>query len=183
MAFANKIIRNTQTGQQIRFIQTAADTSGALLEMETTYQPSRHEPPVHYHPVQSEHFTVVSGQLTVNLEGKIKILNRGDILHIPPRTVHSMWNESGRVTVVNWKVRPALNTELFLETMIGLANDGKTDATGKPALLQLTATANRYSRVFRLGRPPFFLQRMLFALLLPFSCIFGYRADYQKYFN
>ena len=37
MAFTGKIIRNTKTGQDIKFIQTAKDTEGKLLEMESAY--------------------------------------------------------------------------------------------------------------------------------------------------
>ena len=37
MAFKNKQISNPKTGQDIKFLQTAKDTNGKLLEMEATY--------------------------------------------------------------------------------------------------------------------------------------------------
>src|ERR687885_2119937 len=128
MAFKNKFIRNTLTGQSFRFLKTAKDTNGELLEMESAYQPHSPEPAPHFHPQQTEDFTIVSGELTVRLNGQVTIYKQGDKLHVPPMTVHSMWNASGTETVVNWQVRPALDTEFFFETLTGLANDGKASS-------------------------------------------------------
>jgi len=36
-----------------------------------------------------------------------------------------MWNNSGGTSVINWKIQPALSTEYFLETVMGLAADKK----------------------------------------------------------
>ena len=121
MAYRNKIIRNVQLGQEIRFLQTAKDTDGTLLEMESTYHAASKEPPPHYHPHQEEDFTVVEGELHVRLEDHLVILKKGDHLHIPKNRVHSMWNGSENRTVVNWKVQPAMNTEYFLETAVGIS--------------------------------------------------------------
>jgi len=90
MAFRNKTIRNTETGQEIKFIQTGKDNGGELLEMESTFDPDSKEPPPHYHPYHEEDFTVLSGQLTVRMNSRLVVLNAGDQLHIPRNTVHSM---------------------------------------------------------------------------------------------
>lgn len=39
MAFKNKQIKNPKTGQEIKFLLTAEDTDGKLLEMEALYNP------------------------------------------------------------------------------------------------------------------------------------------------
>ena len=61
MAFKNKVIRNPQTKQDIKFLQTSSDTDGKLLEMESTYHAFSKEPAPHYHPFQAEDFTVNFG--------------------------------------------------------------------------------------------------------------------------
>jgi hypothetical protein len=94
-----------------------------------------------------------------------------------------MWNASTGKTVINWQVRPAMNTEYLLETTTGLVNDGKTTANGKPGLLQIALIANRYADVFRLAKPPYVIQRILFAILTPFAYLAGYKALYQKYLD
>ena len=88
-----------------------------------------------------------------------------------------------KTTVVNWKVKPALDTENLLETISGLANDGGTNANGVPNLLQSVLIANKYSRVFRAASPPYFLQRVAFILIKPMSYLLGYRPYYKKYLD
>ena len=182
MAYKNKKIANPIVGQNIKFLQTAKDTQGKLLEMAATYRPYSKEPPPHYHPYQEEDFMIIKGQMTVRLEGKILLLNEGDTLHIPANTVHSMWNNSGKATVINWKIQPALTTEYFLETATGLAADKKRRRRMR-SLLQRSLLANKYSGVFRLSKPPYLVQKILFIILTPFAWLAGYRASYKKYLD
>lgn len=183
MAFKNKLIRNDVTGQEIRFLQTTADTKGQLLEMESTFQPYSKEPAVHYHPHQAEDFEVLAGELTIHIHGQQNVLKVGDKLHIPRNVVHAMWNASDHKTVVNWQVRPAMNTEHLLETASGLASDGKVNKNGMPPLLQTALMVNRFSEVFRIAKPPFIVQRILFTILTPFAYLAGYRPTYKQYLD
>jgi quercetin dioxygenase-like cupin family protein len=183
MAYPNKVIRNTKTGQDIRFIKTGKETNGELLEMEASFTPHSIEPAAHYHPRQTEDFTVLAGALTVRLNGKVTVLKAGDSLHIPSSAVHAMWNSSNQKTIVNWKVKPALNTDHLLETGVGLANDTDTTEKGMPGVLQMALLAQRFSDVYRLAKPPYVVQRVLFAVLTPFAYLAGYRAEYKKYID
>lgn len=181
MAYQNKTISNSITGQDIKFLRTAKDTNGQLLEMETTYNGYSKEPVAHYHPNQREDFTVSSGELTIRIDGELKVLKAGDSLHIPGNKVHAMWNNSAGITVVTWKIQPALNTEYFLETAMGLAADGKTNKDGMPSILQVALMANKFSQEFRLAKLPYAVQKVLFGLLSPIAYLFGFRPSYKKY--
>ncbi|RYY86511.1 MAG: cupin domain-containing protein [Chitinophagaceae bacterium] len=183
MAYKEKQIHNRRNGQTFRFLQTAADTNGALLEMESTFREHSKEPPAHYHPSQDEHFTVLSGELTVRLGRRVYRLKQGEELHIPRRQVHSMWNAGSEKAVVNWKVRPALQTEHMLENFAGLANEGKTNENGVPNLLQTALLARHFSGVFRLARPSLAVQQTVFFVLAPFARLLGYRGSYRKYID
>ena len=183
MAYKNKVINNPKTGQKIKFLQTAKDTNGQLLEMVSTLSPFSKEPVEHYHPLQDEDFTVLIGELTVKIDGQPKVLKAGDTLHIAKNVVHSMWNNSSETAVVNWKVQPALDTENFLETSTGLATDCKTNERGMPNILQIAIMAKRFSHVFRLSKPSFPLQSVVFAILKPFATLAGYKAIYQEYLD
>ena len=182
MAYKNKIITNSVTGQDFKFLQTSEDTGGALLEMESTYHSQSKEPPPHYHPYQEEDFTVIEGELTVRIDGKLRKLTAGDSLHIRKNQVHCMWNASDRKTTVNWQTRPALDTEYLLETITGLARDGKTNKDGRPNILQVALMTSKYSDSFRLAKPPYTLQKLVFGLLTPVAYLAGYRPSYRKYF-
>ena len=183
MAYKNKTITNPKTGQTIKFIQTAKDTGGRLLEMESTFKANSTEPPLHYHPRQEEDFSLITGELTVKINGVVKTYTAGDKFHVPKNTPHSMWNASGSPATLNWKVTPALNTEYFFENSIGLAHDGKTNERGMPSFLQVALLANEYSNIVRFSKPPFIIQRIVFSLLAPFAWLAGYRATYKKYLN
>lgn len=183
MAFKGKVLKNPVTGQDIIFLQTAKDTGGQVLEMESVYLKRSLEPIAHYHPLQDEDFTVLEGELTVLIDQAKRIYRVGESFHIPKGTIHSMWNATDSRTLMNWQVRPALDTEYLLETMAGLAFDGKTSPAGKPSLLQIAWIGNRYRQVFRLAKPAYFVQRIVFSLLSPFARLAGYRSAYRKYLD
>jgi quercetin dioxygenase-like cupin family protein len=181
MALANKLIHNPHTGQSIRFIRTRKDTNGALLEMETTYQPNSVKPAPHFHPHQVEDFEVLAGEVTVELDGQRKTLRPGDTLHIPANTTHIMWNAGQEKAIMNWKVQPALRTEYLLETAMGLAADGKTNPSGRPNLLQTVLLLSGYTSEYRITNPPRAAQLVLIGLLQPLAWLMGYRSSYKKY--
>lgn len=183
MAYKGKFISNPVSGQSIHFLQTSKDTAGKLLEMESVFQPNSVEPIPHYHPKQQEDFKIISGAISVRIHGEVKILQSGDTLHIPANTIHSMWNHTTAEALVNWQVRPALETEYLLETGIGLAQDGKVNKHGMPGFLQSILIANRFNNVYRPARPPFVLIKFIYFLLAPTAFLLGYRAVYQKYFE
>jgi quercetin dioxygenase-like cupin family protein len=183
MAFKGKEIFNSRTGQRIKFLQTAGDTNGQLLEIQSTFSPHSKEPVPHYHPYQEEDFTVLSGQISVRMDGQPKIYKAGDHLHIPPNRVHSMWNHTDEMSVVNWKVRPALSTEYLLETGIGLANAGKVGDEGMPGVLQVAVMMNHFDNVYRITRPPRVIQKIVFYSLMPLAWLLGYRAMYAEYID
>ena len=183
MAYKNKYLYNPVTGQDFKFLQTSGDTQGKLLEMESTFNSRTIEPPPHYHPEQEEDFTILEGELQVKINGEKRILKKGDLLHIPAGTIHSMWSEYNGKTIVNWVIRPALNSEYFFETAVGLANSGKTNKKGMPGILQGSLMALHFHSVFRLAKPPMVIQKILFSILAPIARMFGYRPVYKEYIN
>lgn len=205
MARRNKLISHPGTGQSIRFIQTREDTGGGLLEMESCFAPHSIEPIAHYHPVQEELFTVLEGELSVRIDGTIHRFAAGERLKIAPGTVHSMWNEGSVPTRVNWKVTPALQTEYLLETAMGLAMEvrrrravagvpsstvtlllaqkSQNSRQDMPPLLQMVLLMRRYQREFRIARPAFPIQKILFTLLSPIARMAGYREEYPEYWD
>lgn len=181
MAYKNKTIWNPTTGQTIRFLKTAVETNGRFLEMESTFGTHSNEPPLHYHPCQDESFTVLSGELVVKINGQTKRFGAGTKFEVPRNTSHAMWNDSSLPVIVHWKVTPALNTENFFENTMGLAMDGKTNAKGMPNILQIALIAKKYDNIFRLSKPAFLVQRIIFSILTPFAYLAGYRSSYDKY--
>lgn len=103
----------TGSGNYLRFIRTAAETDGELLEMESTYREGAALPPAHFHPSQDEHFEVLDGTVRTIIDGVESSHAAGDTFHVPAGAVHQMVGEAG--TRLNWQVRPALRTAEFFE--------------------------------------------------------------------
>lgn len=103
----------TGSGNYLRFIRTAAETDGELLEMESTYREGAALPPAHFHPSQDESFEVLEGTVRTIIDGVEATHEEGDTFHVPAGAVHQMVGEAG--TRLNWQVRPALRTAEFFE--------------------------------------------------------------------
>jgi quercetin dioxygenase-like cupin family protein len=178
MAKSGEVLENPASGQRISFRRTSGDTDGALLEVESVYtKPSPSRPPGHYHPAQEEIFRVLAGELHAVISGRSRTLKVGETLVIAEGTRHEMWAEEAGVHV-NWQTRPALRTEAFFETVFGLAAEGKVNEKGVPNLLQSAVIAQAFADEFRLARPPWPIQRLLFAVLAPLGRLLGYKAKY-----
>ena len=70
-----------------------------------------------------------------------------------------------------------LQFEQLIETMFGLAADGKTNPKGMPNPLRLAVIARHFDDV-RLPFPPVWMQRMGLALGAPVGRVLGYQATY-----
>jgi mannose-6-phosphate isomerase-like protein (cupin superfamily) len=183
MAIANKVIHNPATGQTIRFHKTSRETDGALLEMESIFNPFSKEPPPHYHPFQKEHFIVLEGRIHMRVNGAVTELIKGAEIEIPANAIHSMWNPFTKKAKLAWKVEPAMNTEYLLETGMGLAANGRVGKKGTPAFLQSILLLKYYRNVYRLAKPSYFIQRLLVIVLSPLAWLVGYKAVYKQYLD
>lgn len=65
-----------------------------------------HEPPGHRsEPVRHEGeelFYVIAGVITVEVDGKLTVLQHGDSIHFDSRRTHSIWNHGGQTASILW---------------------------------------------------------------------------------
>lgn len=176
---ANSLVRSFQnpvTGHQFDIIQDAQTTNGALLDMEVIYPPQSIEPPRHYHPFQTEHFTILEGEMSIRINGQLRVYHAGESIELPPNVHHSMWNSGHSPTRMHWRISPALQSEALFFSLATLAGEGKTDLQGKPSLLYAGILFNRFSREFRLSNPPYVVQKWLFRMLAQVGAWLGLKA-------
>lgn len=182
MARAGTEIYNPVQGDWIVFRETARDTSGELFSAELVVSPKAAGPPAHVHPLQEERFEVLSGTIRARLGNQERSLQEGERLTVAPSMPHTWWNDGEEIARVSGELRPALNTEIFFETLYGLARDGKTDENGVPNLLQLAVMLSGLNKgELYLAKPPMPVQKALFALLSPVGKLLGYKDHYPKY--
>jgi quercetin dioxygenase-like cupin family protein len=153
VARSGEQIDNPVVGLSLRFVQTAADTGGELLEMEATYEPSSSPPVSHFHPRQEEHFEILEGTMKARIgDEPVRELGAGDTLDIEAGTVHAMWNDGPQRARTRWETRPALRTEQFFEQTAQVFRDAQ-EQEREPDGNRLAAIVETYSDEFRIGAP------------------------------
>ena len=168
MARAGEEIYNPVQQDRIIWRKTARDTDGELLRLDLFVSPGGGNP-LHVHPLQEEYFKAVSGTVGVQVGDEHRWLEDGEEAVIPPGIPHRWWNDSdGEEAHVLAELRPALNSEIFFETLYGLAGDGKTDENGAPNLLQQAVmfTGINKGEIY-LASPPVPVQKAVLATLAP----------------
>lgn len=181
MAKSGEVLEHPVTGERIIWTRVARETNGELLQGELFAVPGGHPAAAHVHPHQEERFEVLTGTLQLILDGRRTTLEAGDVAVIPPGRSHT-WSNVGDVEArVLGEFRPALRTEMFFETLFGLAKDGKVTSKGLPNLLRLAVIMREYDEEMLLARPPAAVQKALFAPLAALGQRLGYRGWYPDY--
>ena len=132
MAKSGDVFQHPVTGERVVWRKVAGDTKGALLQGDLFVQPTGFVAAEHVHPNQEERFEVLAGTLRLRIDGKEYTLQVGEVAVVPPGRPHVWWNVGAEEAHVLGEFRPALRTEMFLETFFGLATDGKGNQKGCP---------------------------------------------------
>jgi mannose-6-phosphate isomerase-like protein (cupin superfamily) len=157
----------------MRFIKTANDTSGALLETEEWLRPGGAVAIKHVHPNQEERFTVLSGSLRVELGRAERVLGPGDGVTIAPGVAHRFANVGeGEVHFIG-EVRPALRTEELFERMAAIAEREGASPRNRVGLVTMAPLFFHYSREVALPLIPLWLQRLALGVLAAFARSLG----------
>jgi quercetin dioxygenase-like cupin family protein len=180
MPTKGQTIINPTNGDSYEFIETAKDTQGERVCMKAIINSKGQLVPKHFHVFQDETFEVVSGQLTILLEGQTRILSAGEKITLQKNVPHNHYNnEDAAVTYIH-TVTPALDFDYLIENLVGLAADGKGD-NGKYGLVQELVTLKYLDSKSYLADIPIGVQKMLMNTVAPIARWFGYRAIYKKY--
>src|ERR1700754_3766269 len=113
------------TGERFTFTHTAATTDGELLAFELALRPGGAVPLPHVHPIQTERFEVLEGQMRFRLGGRHVVAGPGEVVEVAPGVVHGFANAGEREVRVRVEVRPALQMERMLAEVVALAEAGK----------------------------------------------------------
>lgn len=135
----------------------------------------------HTHPALTERFKVIAGELATRIDGVEGTLRAGEEATVAPGVRHDWWNASSQDVHVLVEISPPTpRFELAIATGFGLANTGRTDAKGRPNLLQAALMAREFADVIQFTKPPVWLQRLLFGPLGVIARRRGYRGIYPE---
>jgi quercetin dioxygenase-like cupin family protein len=129
--FGDELI-NPVTGFRTVFRKTAGDTGGELLQVDWIGSSGWTTGPDHIQPLQEERFEVLSGKLSLRVEGVERVLDEGEAIVAPAGSAHAAWNAADGEVHALVDFRPALRTEAAFETLASLARGGKTNGAGAP---------------------------------------------------
>src|SRR6188508_2576764 len=178
MIRAGDSIVNPVTGERLVFRKTSRETGGQAVVIETFVQPNGFVAAAHVHPSQEERFEVLRGSVGFKIGRKKLVAGPGQRITVPAGTSHKFWNAGDDEAHFVCEVRPALQFESLIETMFGLATDGKTNRKGMPNPLRLAVIANAHFDTVRLPFPPAWMQKTALALGAPVGRSLGFQPHY-----
>lgn len=179
MIHEGQMIENPVTGEVLTFLRTSHGTDGKAVVVEVTVRPNGFVAATHVHPFQTERFEILEGTLGMKVAGKRMQAHAGDVVVVEAGQSHTFWNAGKTAARFVTEVRPALEFERLIETMFGLAADGKTNRRGIPNPLRLAVIAQAHFDIVRLPFPPAWLQRLGLALGAPLGRLAGYGPTYD----
>lgn len=185
MSKAGDVYENPVTGERA-VVRVGTEGSGGKLAIADLYvSPGGAVAGEHVHPYTEEVFTVVRGHVGFRVDGREDLAEVGQRLVVPPGVAHYWWNAGDEEAHVIVELRGPASSLAGFETMLsnlfGMARDGKTDAKGRPNLLQAALFAREFDHVIRFVEPPRLVQKVLFGVLAPLARLLGYRAVYPEY--
>ena len=160
-------LENPITGERFKFTDTAATTGGKLLAFELGLPPGGAVPVPHVHPIQTERFEVVEGEMCFRVGWRTVVAGPGEVVELEPGVVHAFANAGEEDARVRVEVRPALAMEQMFEDVAELARAGRMTSRGLPRNpLDLALLARTYDQEAHAPFMTVALQRLLLAPLV-----------------
>jgi quercetin dioxygenase-like cupin family protein len=167
MITPGQTLSNPVTGERFTFTDTAATTGGELLAFDFALRPGGAVPIPHVHPIQTERFEVVSGQMKFRVGRRTVLAGPGDVVEVEPGVRHSFSNAGEEEARLHVEVRPALAMEDMFAEVIAMAQAGRMSKRGMPRnLLDLASLARRYDQEAHAPLMSVAVQRALLAPLV-----------------
>ncbi len=117
-------------GDQMRFLITGAETSGAFCMAELSVLPGGGPPP-HIHQREDESFFLQQGTLTIHVGDQTFHASPGDFVHLPRGIQHSFRNTSNESAKMLVTLTPGGLENFFKETF-----DLAVEGSAPPALTE-----------------------------------------------
>ena len=170
------LYENPVTGERGVVRVAPQEANGHLLVVDLYLRPGGAVAGEHVHPVITEAFTVVRGRLAVRHAGRELAADPGTRVEVRPGEAHDFWNAADEEVRLLVEVRPGERLEQLIRQLFLTAQDGRTDARGRPRPLHAAVLAREFGDTIRFTSPPRLVQRALSGLLAPVARVAGRRA-------
>ncbi len=178
-----ELIVNPVTGDRMIILQSSQTSQGNYAKIRFDLPPGAKGSPLHVHTQMSENFTVLKGELEMEVGKKgWRILRTGESVHVPPGTPHSFRNSSNDWVTFTSENRPSQGFEQFIRGMFGLAIDGKVNAEGMPTNLLQFALLLQKADLILVG-PSAGLQKLMIAFFVQVGKALSVERSLMKYWH
>jgi len=174
MAKTGDVLENPINGDRLTFLKTTADSAGEVLELELVFRPGAPTADPHLHTKQEERFDILSGTALVRAGKRVRVMAAGESVVFPAGTAHGIRNDGQDDLRFRATIRPALQTEAFLEAVFSLARDGKVTKEGFPNFLRGAMLLRRFPETLYLAALPIGFQRATIPLAAALGRLLGY---------
>jgi mannose-6-phosphate isomerase-like protein (cupin superfamily) len=163
------------TGEIIRLRRIRNSAGEIILSIDGSSPPHSGGPPPHIHLQNAEAVTVKAGTLGASVgNNKIQVSTGGSAV-FPAGVVHTWWNAGEDLLELSGHVTPAVDLDRFLQALWAVLN---ASPSGRPSLFYLAHVLWRHRHSQIITRPPRFVQRILFPVILFVGRALGkYRGD------
>jgi mannose-6-phosphate isomerase-like protein (cupin superfamily) len=167
VAGAGQVVEEPVSGQRIRFVRTAAETGGEVLEFELWLRGGDGSVgPAHRHLHQEERVRLLGGEVTYRIGSDRGRAGAGGELVVPPGTPHVVRTYGDEEVHALVEVRPAQRMEEFFERFCALGAAGAFDRRRLAGAAGMAALAREHQ--IWLAGVPLPLQR---AIAIPLSAL------------
>jgi mannose-6-phosphate isomerase-like protein (cupin superfamily) len=134
-----RTIYNPVQRDTVEFLETSAETNGRHTRVAVTLAPGGGVA-LHYHKTYAEHFACLEGVLSVQIAQETVHLQPGQQATAAAGVIHRFFNATTAECRFECLIAPGRpGFEQVLQIGYGLARDGKTDKSGRPKSLVITA--------------------------------------------
>jgi quercetin dioxygenase-like cupin family protein len=118
--------------------------------------------PLHMHCAQDEEFTVISGELFVQVGERKITLTAGQQVKFPRLTPHTYANRSDHVCIFTYRLTPGGDFTHMMRELETLSRRGKITRLGElKTMLHLAAVISRFGHHVRSVKPPHCIMRLM----------------------
>ena len=175
-----------QPGQQFYsksegFRQIVSKQENGHVHGTLVVEPFAPGPPKHIHSDFDETFQIENGELSVWVDGVVKKLKPGEVLHIPKGTPHQPFNETADTIRLKGTFAFPEKFAYELPHVYGVMDSDPNFVKSPAVVLQMALFQDAGFDSYLAEGPPVFIQKTMGFIVTPIARLAGYKSYYEEY--
>lgn len=162
------------------FRQTVVRQEKGLVYCTLEVLPFAAGPPEHIHSGFDEYFEVANGEISVLVNGEVKKVRPGEVLHIPAGVPHKPFNETAETIRLKGEFGFPEKFAFYLSQVYGLMDEDPNFGKMPGTLFQMSLFQPGFDSYIAEG-PPVVVQKGMAFLLRPAARAMGYKSFIEVY--